>query len=184
MTGTYAPLLATKLELIFNRTFTATNTLLVGGGVEPVYLPSDNSIAPHQLIYREDYFSSALHEIAHWCIAGDKRREKKDFGYWYLPDGRDQNQQKAFEQVEVKPQALEWMFSVAAGIRFCLSADNLSGTGSLSEDFPLKVQQQAISWCKFRETIPSRGLQFISALEQFYQQSDTLDICHYRQLPR
>ena len=169
------------LEMIFDNTFSDMKTMLRGGACEPLYLPSQSSSEQHQLIYREDYFSSALHEIAHWCIAGQKRREKKDFGYWYLPDGRDQSQQDAFEKVEVKPQALEWMFSVACGSRFYLSADNLSGTGRLSAEFASRVQQQALAWCV--AGIPNRGLRFIRALENYFHSSDTLDIRHYQQLP-
>ncbi|GAM69307.1 transporting ATPase [Vibrio sp. JCM 19236] len=26
-----------------------------------------------------------MHEIAHWCVAGPKRRLLEDFGYWYEP---------------------------------------------------------------------------------------------------
>lgn len=46
-------------------------TILVGGGSEPLYLPSeDPPCEPHRIVYREDYFASALHEVAHWCLAG------------------------------------------------------------------------------------------------------------------
>ena len=42
-------------------------------------------------------------------------------------DGRDEEQQKAFEQVEVKPQAIEWAFSIACDFKFNFSLDNLNG---------------------------------------------------------
>lgn len=54
-------------------------------------------------------FNSALHEISHWTIAGKERRLLADLGYWYAPDGRTREQQALFEQVEVKPQAIEWL---------------------------------------------------------------------------
>jgi elongation factor P hydroxylase len=63
----------------------------------------------------------------HWCIAGKARRELVDFGYWYCPDGRDAMTQSQFEDVEVKPQALDWLFCVAAGFPFNVSCDNLEG---------------------------------------------------------
>ncbi len=34
-----------------------------------------------------------------------------DLGYWYAPDGRIEEQQALFEQVEIKPQAIEWLFA-------------------------------------------------------------------------
>ncbi|EEJ40974.1 hypothetical protein HMPREF0549_0579, partial [Limosilactobacillus vaginalis DSM 5837 = ATCC 49540] len=55
------------------------------------------------------------------------RRELVDFGYWYCPDGRDAQTQSQFEDVEVKPQALDWLFCVAAGYPFNVSCDNLEG---------------------------------------------------------
>lgn len=65
--------------------------------------------------------------ISHWCVAGKARREQVDFGYWYCPDGRDAMTQSQFEDVEVKPQAFEWLFCVAAGFPFNVSCDNLEG---------------------------------------------------------
>jgi elongation factor P hydroxylase len=35
--------------------------------------------------------------------------------------------QSQFEDVEVKPQALDWLFCVAAGFPFNVSCDNLEG---------------------------------------------------------
>ena len=176
------PYCASDLESLFRQTFFKRfNTVLVGGAGEPLYQPSADKGQPHRIFYREDFFSSALHEIAHWCIAGVQRRKQQDFGYWYLPDGRDQQQQQAFEKVEVKPQALEWMFSVAAGRKFFLSADNLSGTGELSESFAGNVQAQAVAWC--RTGMPPRGLLFIHQLESYYQTDVALQLSSYQQLP-
>ena len=79
---------ATLIEL-FDREFLATeNTRLEGGGEEPVYLPADARCANHRIVFRHDYAASALHEVAHWCIAGSARRKLHDYGYWYAPDGR------------------------------------------------------------------------------------------------
>ncbi|MGV6806865.1 MAG: elongation factor P hydroxylase [bacterium] len=160
------------LERIFNAAFSERfNARLIGGGEEPIYLPSTRAGDANRIIYRHDYFASALHEISHWCIAGESRLLLEDYGYWYSPDGRNQQQQQAFETVEVKPQALEWMFSVAAGYRFRLSADNLNGAASVSEDFARNVVHCARTMCAAPDdprNLPSRGREFVLALELFY----------------
>src|SRR5690606_24917304 len=94
---------------------------------EPVYLPADAHCPFHRIVYAHGFFASALHEVAHWCMAGKQRRLRVDYGYWYEPDQRDADQQAQFERVEAKPQALEWAFSIAAGFPFRVSVDNLSG---------------------------------------------------------
>ena len=105
----------------FNRAFSLTeNTVLEGGANEPYYRPG----SPNVIYFREDYSRSALHEVAHWCVAGAARRGLPDYGYWYAPDGRDEAQQAAFYGVEVRPQAIEKMFCEALGIDFKVSVDN------------------------------------------------------------
>ena len=82
---------------IFNNLFQSSyRTKLIGGADEPLYLPEGPG-GIHQVRFRKDYYASALHEIAHWCIAGVSRREMLDYGYWYEPDGRNMQQQAAFE---------------------------------------------------------------------------------------
>lgn len=111
---------------LFNSLFCASyNTRLISGGEEPEYRPADAQHPYNRIIFTRDYTSSALHEIAHWCVAGEARRQQLDYGYWYIPDGRNTQQQMLFEEVEVKPQALEWIFSEACGIKFSISVDNL-----------------------------------------------------------
>lgn len=164
---------------VFNDLFAEScNTLLSGGGEEPVYLPAEGRLDCHQLIFRYDYFSSALHEVAHWCIAGEQRRQKLDFGYWYRPDGRSVSEQSAFERVEIKPQALEWMFSVAAGHRFQISADNLSADIDASDAFATAVAEQAQCWCV--GSLPTRAALFAASLSEVFGRRDYLDPCHYR----
>ena len=66
-----------------------------------------------------------------------------DYGYWYQPDGRDEQTQAEFEKVEVKPQALEWIFTQSLGQEFFLSTDNLSGGGASNIDsFKIKIREQ------------------------------------------
>lgn len=115
------------LVTLFNRTFMADyHTELVAGGAEPLYQPASKGNSA-RIIFTRDYFSSALHEISHWLIAGSERRKLEDYGYWYCPDGRNAQQQAAFEQVEIAPQALEWILTKACGRSFRLSLDNLNG---------------------------------------------------------
>lgn len=128
------------LEGLFLATFFAShNTVLEGGATEPVYLPGH----PHRICYTRDYFRSALHEIAHWCVAGPARREQEDYGYWYAPDGRSADQQAQFAQVEVYPQALEALFCAACGHDFRVSLDNLNGDGGDEAAFAVEVKAKA-----------------------------------------
>ncbi len=88
------------------------------------------------------FFNSALHEISHWTIAGAKRRLLPDLGYWYAPDGRTKEQQDLFEQVEIKPQAIEWLFAQSFGRKFRVSLDNLTGDGGDGRKFKDNVYAQ------------------------------------------
>jgi elongation factor P hydroxylase len=173
-----------RLIAVFDSLFSVEfNTRLLGGVAEPVYIPAgcsaaeaieDNSLVDicdyHRLYFRDDYFSSALHESAHWCIAGAERRLKVDFGYWYNPDGRSQKQQSVFERAETRPQALEWMFSVACGQRFRISADNLAADIGASEEFIQAVARQAQGWCD--SSMPTRGERLAKGLAAEFEQPD------------
>ncbi len=153
---------------LFNQEFSETyNVRLVKGDDEPLYLPANDNCSYHQIIFAHGYYASALHEIAHWCIAGEERRLLEDFGYWYEPDGRNEQQQKAFEQVEIKPQAVEWGFCVAAQKKFNVSADNLNGYEADTQNFKKAVYQQAIIYIE--QGFPPRAQQFIKVLAGFYQ---------------
>jgi elongation factor P hydroxylase len=157
---------AARLERVFDACFAGRwNTRLVGGADEPFYRPAAAPGESHTLHYRQDYFASALHEAAHWCIAGEQRRQLSDFGYWYAPEGRSADQQQAFEVVESKPQALEWFFSHACGYRFQVSMDNLPMTaaGVPGESaFKRRVLEQAI--VMQRRGLPERAGSFYRAL--------------------
>lgn len=168
---------ASDLVVLFQACFFADfHTVLEGNGEEPIYLPGTNG-KPHRIVFTHDYFSSALHEVAHWCVAGQERRMMVDYGYWYAPDGRSEEQQKLFEKVEVKPQALEWLFSVACGIRFRVSADNLNSGLGASDEFKAAIALQAQRYC---EDLPERPARFVQILSQFYQQGAVLDPQRYQ----
>ena len=169
---------ANRLERVFLACFEDFNVRLQGGASEPLYQPAKDRGGQHVLFYREDYFASALHEISHWCIAGAKRRQQLDFGYWYTPDGRNADQQKAFEAVEYKPQALEWVFSRACGYRFRLSLDNLSaGHAADTRQFRRRVVVQIARWQN--TGLPVRADAFYRALSIEFDTGDTFQHCPF-----
>ena len=164
---------ASDLIQIFDQLFSVSeNTRLLAGDDEPIYLPVDAQCDYHRVVFAHGFFASALHEIAHWCIAGQERRQQVDYGYWYQPDGRSAEQQKIFEKVEVKPQALEWIFSKACNKPFRVSVDNLSGEATDTMPFKQAVHQQVLNYCA--TGLPARAQQLCEALQAFYQTGQTL----------
>ncbi|CDG49206.1 elongation factor P hydroxylase [Serratia symbiotica] len=163
VTHQYAQLIA-----IFNQCFSEEyNTRLVKGNDEPIYLPADSQLSYHRIVFAHGFYASGLHEISHWCIAGEERRKLVDFGYWYCPDGRDAQTQSEFEAVEIKPQVLEWMFCVAAGFPFNVSCDNLNGDCEPDRiAFQRKVRDRVLRLLE--QEIPTRAARFIQALQAFY----------------
>lgn len=149
------------------------HTRLIHGAGEPLYLPKDATQPFHAIYFTHDYFSSALHEIAHWLIAGDARRQEVDYGYWYIPDGRSDEEQALFQQVEVKPQALEWILSEAAAYPFHFSLDNLNGSYSAAYPFKVAVYEQILAYCS--KGLSKRQTLFRQALSSFYGTADFLD---------
>ena len=155
------------LANLFNNKFAKYHVILQPGADEPFYQAETNG---HKaIIYsREDFFASALHELAHWCIAGMDRRTQDDYGYWYEADGRSAQLQQLFFKVEVKPQALEWAFALASNFPFRVSVDNLNNPHSDMAYFKDKVYQQLARY--FEEGFSVRALAIIQMLS-----------CHYRQ---
>ena len=152
---------------LFNQLFhEQENTVLMAGGDEPLYSPASSPGQPHRIICRLDYFASALHEIAHWCIAGRQRRQMSDYGYWYNPDGRSADQQQDFAQVEARPQALEWILARACRFRFRVSLDNLDGELIDNTPFRRAVVQEALNWQ--RSGLGTRAAQLHRALADYY----------------
>ncbi len=152
---------------IFNQLFLESEqTRLVKGDDEPIYLPASMTGNEHQVIFAHGFFASAMHEIAHWCVAGKERRLQEDYGYWYEPDGRTEEQQRLFEKVEVIPQAMEKCFCLAAGFRFRVSVDNLNGSPGDTRGFEENVDRQAKKY--LTEGLPDRAQRFFDALADFY----------------
>ncbi|ERS88955.1 elongation factor P hydroxylase [Halomonas sp. PBN3] len=157
-----------EIIALFDGLFAETyHTRLVRGGDEPLYLPADDATPFHRVIFARGFFTSALHEISHWCIAGARRRRLEDYGYWYLPDGRDAAQQRDFEAVEVAPQALELLFSRACGLTFHVSVDNLEGDAEVDRHaFHASVEARAARY--EREGLPPRAEAMRTALAAYY----------------
>ena len=170
-------MLAEQICEIFNRCFAQSQVKLVGGASEPLYEPGEQESC---IYFREDYASSALHEIAHWCIAGADRRQQPDYGYWYR-EKRDIKQQRTFETVEVKPQALEWIFSVAAGIDFRVSCDNFDASTLNMAGFSSEVHAAVIA---LLDGLPPRGERFIHALVAQTGNKQALKNGTYREPPK
>lgn len=154
------------IQLFYDTFYSEYNTRLIKGGEEPVYIPANECCSYHQVIFARGYYASAFHEVSHWCQAGEARRLLEDFGYWYIPDGRNEQQQKKFEQVEIIPQAIEWAFNVAAQKKFHVSSDNLDGFQADTNGFKRKVFQQVKIFLE--KGFPTRANQFIVALAHFY----------------
>ena len=165
------------IQLFSDTFFKQYNTRLIKGGDEPLYLPANEDCSFHQIIFARGYYASAFHEVAHWCQAGEARRLLEDFGYWYMPDGRNEQQQQKFELVEVIPQAIEWAFNIAAQNKFHVSSDNLDGFQADTHAFKKKVFEQVQIF--LTQGFPARAHQFIEALAQFYRTPLPLTIEHF-----
>lgn len=115
---------------------------LIGGAGEPLYLPESPG-TPALIRYTQDYPRSALHELAHWCLAGRARRQQVDYGYWYQPPPRSRVQQAQFMAAEVRVQALESLFARACGLTFRVSVDDFDITTAEEAAFSAAVAEQA-----------------------------------------
>ena len=152
-----------SIEAVFARSLgNAHRTRLWGGTDEPWYAPAADGETMHTIWYRADYAASALHEVAHWCIASAARRRLPDYGYWYQGE-RDQAAQRVFEAVEVRPQALEWIFNEACGLAFRESVDNLAYPEADTARF--REQIRCAAQRLLQNGLPTRAAAFVAALE-------------------
>lgn len=157
--------------------FTSYNTLVIKGEDEPIYLPEGAGRASAEIIFARGFFSSALHEIAHWLVAGENRRKLEDYGYWYEPDGRDAQKQALFQKVEIKPQAIEWILSKACGFSFRISNDNLNGAMGDTDSFKQDIHNQVMSYITYG--LPLRTKILKNALHEFYGTKTILEPSDY-----
>ena len=151
------------LILHFNHWFSHHNVVLVKGCGEPEYFPAQDG-QPARIEFAHGFFNSALHEISHWTIAGAQRRLLPDLGYWYAPDGRSQEQQVEFEKVEIKPQAIEWLFAQAFGRKFRVSLDNLTGEGGNGRSFKDNVYTQLQAYFNGTAKLPRDAERLIQCI--------------------
>ena len=166
-----------RLTVAFEGCFTDMNTVLMRAedfhGPEPIYLPEADS-EPAKIGYAHGFVRSLLHEAAHWTVAGKHRLTQIDYGYWYAPDGRNLEEQRAFEAAEIKPQAIEWLSCQALGIGFEPSLDNLHLISSdalepstyddgRSFTQALKIQLQRFS--SGEDKLPPRAARWIACLQ-------------------
>ena len=152
------------LIALFNTLFADQEVILVRGTGEPEYFPAKDN-QPARIEFAHGFFQSALHELSHFFIAGERRRQLSDFGYWYAPDGRTEAQQQAFERVEIKPQALECLFTLACRRPFQVSQDNLFATFDTSTStFAQDVYQQAKAYIAEPHVIPRDAKILLQAL--------------------
>ena len=164
MTHHYQDLISIFDSAFFER----FNTKLELGGDEPIYLPANDKCSYHKIVFARGYYASALHEIAHWCVAGPDRRLLEDFGYWYEPDGRTAEIQSEFEKVELRPQAYEWILAQSANFPFNVSCDNLHGDFEPDRlTFMTKVHHEVRSI--LQQGLPPRVRLLSDALRSFYR---------------
>lgn len=167
------------LILHFNHWFSHLNVMLVRGDFEPEYFPAIKDL-PARIQFAHGFFNSALHEISHWSIAGDKRRLLADLGYWYAPDGRTAEQQALFEHVEIKPQAIEWLFSQALGQKFRVSLDNLTGDGGDGATFKDNVYAQVQRYFNGEAKLPRDAAHLIQCICSCTRSGKTLQSDEFR----
>ena len=155
------------IEHLNREVMPALQIRLVGGFPEPFYQAPSGKVSA-EVQFTRAYERSALHELAHWCLAGAARRQHDDYGYWYEPDGRTGSQQQLFFKVEVKPQALEKHFCDALGIAFDVSVDNLENVDIDGvETFKRDVERQYTHYAS--TGLPERASVIYQCLQQWRQ---------------
>ena len=133
-----------------------------GGAEEPFYeAPTEDSNAV--LYFRDNYPRSLLHELSHYCLAGDRRRSLDDFGFWYSPCGRTAQEQLKFELVEARPQGLEKAFCEVLDLTFSPSLDDFSGREA-SNEFSLNLEKAYQEMCS---NPPPTAKKLLTGLKQF-----------------
>lgn len=160
------PIDAAAVSARFDLTFAAFDVRMRGGFEEPVYLPAGHpdllDATTAEVRFSHDYAASALHEAAHWCIAGVERRALVDYGYEYLAPPRDARVKARFFDLEARTQALECLFARAAGLPFRPSLDDLTATSADLGHFATRIEAACR---KLRSTgLPRRAARFVDAL--------------------
>lgn len=163
---------ASHIAQIFTAQFLGShNTSMSGGAAEPLYEPAADS-QPARIFFTHDYPASALHEAAHWCLAGRIRRTQRDYGYWYVPGPRNARQRQAFFAVEAGVQALEAIFAQTCNVRFVVSADDFAAS---PEEIDAFTQRVADGIAARRRHLPARAQRFFDALTRAFASAPVLE---------
>ena len=149
----------------FNGWFSPLDTILVKGDHEPEYLAKTVD-SPAKIVFAHGFFVRGLGEISHWCAAGTRRRGLDDVGDRNGPDGRNADEQRAFEQVEIMPQAIECLLTLMCGKRFEVSQDNLCADFDTSHStFAHDVANRTLQLWQTGEKLPSDAKFLLSQLQ-------------------
>lgn len=138
-------------------------SLTIEGGVEEPFYTAPKGDNNPIIYFRSNYPRSLLHEISHYCLAGDRRRKLDDFGYWYSPCGRSREEQLHFELVEARPQGLEKLISEIVGIKFAPSIDDFSGF-SPSDSFLSNLEK---TYQEMKSSPPPTAKKMLHGLKNF-----------------
>lgn len=136
--------------------------LVIQGGAEEPFYEAAKDGKKAILYFRDNYPRSLLHELSHFCLSGDRRRQLDDFGYWYFPCGRTTEEQILFEKVEARPQGLEKAMCEVLGIKFSPSLDDFSGKPA-SEKF---LQQLDKAYQEMLVSAPPTAKKVLEALSK------------------
>ncbi|MEF9958161.1 MAG: elongation factor P hydroxylase, partial [Acinetobacter sp.] len=85
-----------------------------------------------------------------------------------------------FEQVEVKPQAIEWLFSTAFGRKFRVSLDNLTGDSGCGQQFKDQVFAQVHAYLSGEAILPRDAKRFIDAICMCTRDGSSLQLNEFK----
>ena len=157
---------ADAIGALFNRCFASFDLAMVGGFEEPEYLPHGHPAlacaGKAEIRFTRDYAASALHEAAHWCLAGRERRKRVDYGYDYIAPPRCAVAKARFFELEARVQAIESLFTEAIGMTFRASLDDLTSTSLDLATFQARIDIDRASLST--QGLPPRARRFQRAL--------------------
>ncbi|MFP8965318.1 elongation factor P hydroxylase [Pokkaliibacter sp. CJK22405] len=139
--------------------------LIIQGDAEEPFYEAPTASTRAVLYFRSNYPRSLLHEMSHYCLAGDRRRGLDDFGFWYAPCGRSAEEQERFEVVEARPQGLEKVLCEIVGLKFSPSLDDFSGRPA-SASF-LQALEQAYQ--EMQVSPPHTANKVLSGLKSYWK---------------
>ncbi len=174
-----SPINYTPFIQLFNTEFKDTEaTIIAESPDEPIYLPVDESNSFNRILYTKDSYTSVLHEISHWCIAGSERRKKIDYGYWYKPGSQTPKEAELYKKFESKTHGIEWIFCIAAGVPFHIIPNNVAAGFEISQDLKEGVYAATLNY--LNHGLPANAERFKQRLLKHYQREDLFDISLFK----